>query len=345
MAIERRWGVQVPLSTFVASPDAGALAALVGSGEVREFDPVVVLRADGEDPPLVLVHPIGGNVLCYLELVKHLPPGRPVYALQAPGAEPGISPLRTVDELAATYLAAIRRVHPHGPYVLAGWSFGGYVAVEMARQLDEAEIAALVLLDTVTIGDGPRKAASEEELVTWFFMELLWGVHGERVTELTLVGEGPDGMFKAGLDTRDYGRDLAGRYIAAIDPSALRHVLCALRGHAELPPRPARPRRNSTAMPGRVAHGRGGMSILTVGSNFHSSTNGWERFHHAASPSRHRGKSHDHDGAATRCRRGSQARDGHQRGAAMKPAKRVDRRSGNRRIDRSNSVAGEGNTG
>src|SRR5262249_41577458 len=72
MAIERRWGVQVPLATFVATPDAVALAALVDSGQVREFNPVVVLRADGDGPPLVLVHPIGGNVLCYLDLVNQL---------------------------------------------------------------------------------------------------------------------------------------------------------------------------------------------------------------------------------------------------------------------------------
>ncbi|MBB5167620.1 amino acid adenylation domain-containing protein [Mycobacterium sp. AZCC_0083] len=276
MAIERRWGVQVPLSTFVASPDAAALAALVGSGEVHEFDPVVVLRADGEDPPLVLVHPIGGNVLCYLDLVKQLQPGRPVYALQAPGAEPGISPLRTVDELAATYLAAIRRVHPDGPYVLAGWSFGGYVAVEMARQLDEADIAALVLLDTVTIGDGPRKAASEEELVTWFFMELMWGVHGERVTELTLVGEGRDDMFKAGLKHAI----TAGILPAGTSPQAIRRLYDMFFAHYEatLNYHHDPLDRDVTLLRCREELPRSWRDVhLAVGSNFDSSTNGWER--------------------------------------------------------------------
>ncbi|OBF26996.1 hypothetical protein A5724_02755 [Mycobacterium sp. ACS1612] len=199
MAIEHRWGVQIPLAEFVAAPGASALAAVVGSGEVREFDPVVVLRKDGDEPPLVLVHPIGGNVLCYLELVKQLPPGRPVYALQAPGAEPGVAPLRTVDELAKTYLAAIRRVHPEGPYVLAGWSFGGYVAVEMSRQLDEADIAALVLLDTIAMGDGPRTPVAEEDLIKYFFMELLWVARGEGVAELTLAGTTRDELFESGL--------------------------------------------------------------------------------------------------------------------------------------------------
>ncbi len=60
------------------------------------------------------------------------------------------------SELAASYIAAIRGSQPHGPYNVGGWSFGGYVAVEMARQLPDEELAQLILLDTTALADGPR---------------------------------------------------------------------------------------------------------------------------------------------------------------------------------------------
>ena len=126
-----------------------------------------------------MVHPIGGNVLCYLDLVKHLPDDQPVYALQAAGAEPGATPLRTMAELAASYIAAIRTLHPGGPYHIGGWSFGGSVAVEMARQLADEELARLILLDTIALGDRPHAEIAESDLITWFFEELLWQARQE----------------------------------------------------------------------------------------------------------------------------------------------------------------------
>jgi acetoacetyl-CoA synthetase len=59
--------------------------------------------------------------------------GRPIYTLQAPGVEGSEEPLVSVREMAELYIAAIRNVRPHGPYVLVGFSFGGLVAYEMAR--------------------------------------------------------------------------------------------------------------------------------------------------------------------------------------------------------------------
>ena len=113
MAIARTWDVEIPLDAFVAAPTPAHIASLIAAGgPVRTFDPVVALRTSGDRPPLFLVHPMGGNVLCYLDLVKHLPVDQPVYALQAAGAEPGATPLRTMSDLAASYIAAIRQGAP-----------------------------------------------------------------------------------------------------------------------------------------------------------------------------------------------------------------------------------------
>lgn len=276
VAIERRWGVEVPLATFAATPTAAHVAALVDSGHVKDVDPVVVLRGDGEHPPLVLVHPIGGNVLCYLDLVKHLPPDRPVYALQAMGAEPGVTPLRTMSELAASYLAAIRRVHPEGPYVLGGWSFGGYVAVEMARLLGDEDVAALVLLDTIALDTGPRTAIPEEDLIAWFFLELLWGACGEQAAELTLTGTGHDEMFGSVLE-HAIG---AGIVPEGTSPQLIRRLFDNFHAHYEATlnyshdplDRDVTLLRCREELP-EIAQG----AHRVVGSCFGSATNGWER--------------------------------------------------------------------
>lgn len=199
LAIARTWGVEIPLDSFVAGPTPERLARLIAAdGAVRTFDPVVPLRTSGSRPPIFLVHPIGGNVLCYLGLVKHLPSDQPVYALQAAGAEPGATPLRTMGALAESYLEAIRRVHPRGPYHVGGWSFGGYVAVEMARQLADAELAQLILLDTVALADGSRGEPTEKDVLTWFFMDSMWQAQGLRTTLPTLAPDlDRDAMFDA----------------------------------------------------------------------------------------------------------------------------------------------------
>ncbi len=195
--IEQRYGINVPLSEFVAAPTVAELAAILRAGGATSgFDPLVPIRPQGSRRPVFFVHPMGGNVLCYVGLAKHLHPDQPFYALQAAGADPGTEPLRSVEELAARYIEAIRRVQPEGPYVIGGWSFGGFVAFEMARQLRAAgqEIARLVLLDTTALNEGRRLATDDEALLGWFFWELLWLRRG---------GDSPLELIPAHLTTLD----------------------------------------------------------------------------------------------------------------------------------------------
>ncbi|CRO82708.1 Serine/threonine-protein kinase PrkC [Pseudomonas aeruginosa] len=134
-------------------------------------------RAGGSRPPLFLVHPLGGHVLCYLPLVRALPPDQPIYALQAAGTGQGSTPLAVLEDIAASYLAAIRRVQPEGPYYLGGWSFGGFVAYEMARQLralDPQAVAQLIVLDSITVDRNHAGSASDEALLLFFYWELVW---------------------------------------------------------------------------------------------------------------------------------------------------------------------------
>jgi amino acid adenylation domain-containing protein/FkbM family methyltransferase len=111
---------------------------------------LVPLQPIGLQAPFFCVHPVGGQVLSYSVLARELGKERPFYGLQSPASDSPYGPLDTVEQMASVYIQEIRQVQPHGPYVLGGWSMGGLVAFEMARQLRAAgePIALLALFDT-----------------------------------------------------------------------------------------------------------------------------------------------------------------------------------------------------
>jgi thioesterase domain-containing protein len=131
---------------------------------------LVPLRGSGSKPPLFFVHGGGGLVLNYAALMRELDPQRPFLGIQPSERPPGEATFRSVEELAATYVEAVRSRQPHGPYFLGGHSFGGVVAFEMAVQLGAAfeEVALLAVLDMVPPGlldeEAMRALLSRESL-------------------------------------------------------------------------------------------------------------------------------------------------------------------------------------
>ncbi|MGW0323861.1 amino acid adenylation domain-containing protein [Nocardia sp. NPDC003183] len=204
VSIEQRYGVSLPVSTLATGPTVAALAAQLDERVEAGVDPLVLLRP-GTGTPLFLVHPIGGNVLCYIELSKHLPDGLPLYGLQAAGLETGSTPAESIAEMASNYIAALRRVQPAGPYHLGGWSLGGMVAFEMARQLSEAghEVGTLALIDTMTVRHGDGMPVPEHALYEFFLWELLWLARGAAtaVIEIPQELDTDDAVFDFILDT------------------------------------------------------------------------------------------------------------------------------------------------
>ncbi len=148
--VERATGVRLPLALLFTASTVEGLATELRRGQVPgERSPLVPIRPGGSRTPLFLVHPVGGNVLAYAALARHLGPEQPVYALRSRGLADGEEPAGTVEEMAADYLRALREVQPAGPYRIGGWSMGGVVAFEMARQLEAAgePVATLALID------------------------------------------------------------------------------------------------------------------------------------------------------------------------------------------------------
>jgi thioesterase domain-containing protein len=131
-------------------------------------------------------------VACYDRLVAHLSPEQPFQALQSRGLTTDDEPYRRIEDMASFYLQAVRAAQPRGPYRLLGWSFGGLVAYEMARQLEAAgdEIALLALLDTHAPGRRPDRDMDDARTLTRFGRELGLALDEEELRRL-----GPDEML------------------------------------------------------------------------------------------------------------------------------------------------------
>lgn len=144
--VYERFGYDLPLSAFFEGGTVEHLAALIQNKTDTRSSHLVALQGGSSGPPIFFVHPIGGGVVCYAYLARHLGAEQPVYALQALEKD---DPHTQVETMAASYIDAMRQAQPQGPYLLGGWSFGAYVAFEMANQLKRAgqEIELLAVFD------------------------------------------------------------------------------------------------------------------------------------------------------------------------------------------------------
>ena len=103
-------------------------------GEIQA--PILLpVRAEGSNPPLFVVHGRRGQAHVGPHFLDLLGPEQPLYALQARGLDGRQEPHRTVEAMAAEYVAAIKAIQPKGPYFLGGFCAGGLVALEMVRLL------------------------------------------------------------------------------------------------------------------------------------------------------------------------------------------------------------------
>jgi amino acid adenylation domain-containing protein len=149
--VERTFGKRLPTSMLFESATIQELASwLRKEGWKPSWSSIVSVRTGGYKRPFFCVHGVGGNVIGFRALVNYFDPERPFYALQPQGLDGKQNCLSTVEEMAGHFISEVRRVHPKGPYYLGGYSFGGVVAYEMARQLSAMgdTVGLLALLDT-----------------------------------------------------------------------------------------------------------------------------------------------------------------------------------------------------
>jgi amino acid adenylation domain-containing protein len=177
--LEKRFGVSLDVSMLAASPTPETLAAALAPEHPRREPLVWFRRCEGQSAPLVLVHATGGDVACYRLLAALLSKEAAVAGLPSPSAIPS-----TLLELASYHAESLANAVGERDVVLAGWSLGGVVALEVARLLRERGIRVplLVLLDSrlstgLPFADDPRLPEVSRKLLR------LWDAHRPRAYE------------------------------------------------------------------------------------------------------------------------------------------------------------------
>jgi amino acid adenylation domain-containing protein len=138
----------LPLARFSYATTVELMAKSIDQRESTRS--LVALQPYGSREPFFCVHAHMGHVLNLRNLSMHLGSEQPFHALQLKGFDMKNQPPTSMSELAQQYLAEIRRVQNKGPYLLGGYCFGGLVAMEIARLLQQVgeSVSLVALIDT-----------------------------------------------------------------------------------------------------------------------------------------------------------------------------------------------------
>jgi amino acid adenylation domain-containing protein len=127
------FNLDLPLATLFHAPTVRRLAALIRDSEVEQMSaPIVAIHPNGSRPPIYCIGAVDGELIVFRRLALELGLDQRVYGLQPFRL---LATCRTVKQLATAYIDELRKTGESEPFCLLGYSFGGLVAVEMARQL------------------------------------------------------------------------------------------------------------------------------------------------------------------------------------------------------------------
>lgn len=166
--LEKESGVKLPLSILFRYPTIKKLALVLKlkDGGQKEWNSLVHIKPEGNKPPFYIVHGGGLNVLPFYSIAKNMDADQPVFGLQAKGLNGIEEPLKSIEEIAAHYITEIVMQNPNGPYSLAGYSLGGIIAFEIAKQLKSAgkTVKELIMFDTYVFQADPEKNWADNTL-------------------------------------------------------------------------------------------------------------------------------------------------------------------------------------
>jgi FkbH-like protein len=208
--VESTFGRPMPINTLLRAPTIAQLAQWVEAAPSSQDDAehdenlaLVTFRAEGDEPPLFLLPGIGGHAMSYRKIANWLPTRQPVYGIEMRPDRPENQTPRTLEQIATEFLDRIRRVQPSGTFFLAGWSFGGAMAFEVARQLKAMgeSIGAVVLFDTYYHGY-PRQLSRARQ----------WSEHLKNLAAASWGGR----MVYVGDRLKALGRTVRHKFLRAI---------------------------------------------------------------------------------------------------------------------------------
>lgn len=161
--INKLFGRHLTLSTVFDYPSVESFAGVLANKKQLKTRSLVLLKKGGNKIPLYMVTYLAGSVDRFCEFAYGLDADQPVYGLQTPRdldyfhkrdfdmEEAGIG---YIQNEASHYVSLVLKQNPDGPFALAGYSYGGFVAREMARQLQAKgkQVVLLAMFDTIIPG-------------------------------------------------------------------------------------------------------------------------------------------------------------------------------------------------
>lgn len=151
VAIEKKTGKRLPIATLFNHSSIQKLASqLSDNAPVKKWDVLVPIKTTGSRVPLFLIHGGGLNILLFKSISEYFDEDQPVYGIQALGLNHETNIPSTIESIAKRYVDEIVELYPEGPYAIAGYSLGGFMAFEMARQLKQMgkELKFVGIMDT-----------------------------------------------------------------------------------------------------------------------------------------------------------------------------------------------------
>jgi surfactin family lipopeptide synthetase A len=192
--LEAVLGRPVALKPLAEAASVRELAARIADDTAASC--LIRLQA-GPRPPVYFIHGGGGSALAYRDLARAIDGERAMIGFAARGLDSDEPPHASIEAMASHYLALARTVHPGGPYLLVGASFGGTVAYEMARQLTAAgdSVALCALLDAPGPGSLPVVDLDPADLLAFHLEARRW------LDPSALRGRALDEQLQITLDT------------------------------------------------------------------------------------------------------------------------------------------------
>ncbi|MEX2592395.1 MAG: amino acid adenylation domain-containing protein, partial [Anditalea sp.] len=169
----------------------------------KERNSLIPIKSTGNKAPLYIVHGEDLDVLSLFTIAKNMDPEQPVFGFQAKGLNGKKISLTGVEIIASHYIDEILRKNPDGPYILAGYSLGGTIAYEMAKQLKSSgkEVKDLIMFDTYAYQSDHR-----DGWLVKLVNQLKHGI-GKRWFDILLLINHPQVLKR--IKTESYNRKIA----------------------------------------------------------------------------------------------------------------------------------------
>ena len=160
-AAQKELDRELDAPTRSLTPAKNSLAAVTSTAKTRSLSPrqqkienavsrsvLIQGQSRSRAAPLFMTTDGSGTVESYIHL-SALPEGRRIYALESPFLEDPDTFDLSIEEMASIFVRTIRRIQPHGPYLIGGWSAGSIYAYEVAHCLarEGEPILALIIID------------------------------------------------------------------------------------------------------------------------------------------------------------------------------------------------------